>query len=263
MFRSLVSFYRGAACLGALGLFLACSSQLMAQDTNLATVKIHESFEKAHARFQTDSNNLEAAWQFARSCFDLAELATNNPERADYANQGIAAGRQAVALNTNSAAAHYYLGMNIGELAETKRNPSAFRMVKEMEREFLTADALDEHFDYGGPDRNLGLLYRDAPVIISIGSRTKSHQHLEEAADLAPGFPENHLNLIESYLKWGYRAEAVHELEVLEKLWPDALKNLTGDTWALSWVDWNKRLKDAQKKLEEGSKTAAPPHSNP
>ena len=35
-----------------------------------------------------------AAWQFGRACFDLAEFATNNTERASLAEQGIAACRQ-------------------------------------------------------------------------------------------------------------------------------------------------------------------------
>ena len=37
-------------------------------------------------------------------------------------------------------------------------------------RRFLAALALDKNFDYAGPDRNLGLLYRDAPVLASIDS---------------------------------------------------------------------------------------------
>jgi hypothetical protein len=61
-----------------------------------------------------------AAWQFGRACFDLAEFATNNTERASLAEQGIAACRQAMARESNSAPAHYYLGMNLGQLAETK-----------------------------------------------------------------------------------------------------------------------------------------------
>ena len=75
--------------------------------------------------------------------------------------------------------------MNVGQLADTKRNLSGLRMVKDMEREFLAAQSLDARFDFAGPDRNLGLLYEEAPVIVSVGSRSKSRQHLEKAAELA------------------------------------------------------------------------------
>jgi tetratricopeptide (TPR) repeat protein len=104
------------------------------------------------------------------------------------------------------------------------------------------------------------LLYRETPVIISIGSRSKARQHLQEAVELAPDFPENRLNLIESYLKWDYRTEALREWLELAKIWPEAQKKYTGEQWVLSWVDWNKRLAAVKKKLE-AEKVIGAPHS--
>lgn len=223
---------------------------------------LNKHFQETRDRFLANTNDAEAAWQFSRACFDLADIASNNTQRAEFANQGITAGRRAVALNDRSAEAHYYLGMNAGELADTKRNLSALRMVKDMERDFLAALALDEHLDYAGPDRNLGLLYRDAPSIVSIGSRTKARQHLERAVELAPDFPENHLNLIESYLKWDYRNEAAKQLGELEKVWAVAQKKYTGNDWAPSWPDWNKRFGILKKKIEGTSKVNESPRSS-
>ena len=245
-----------AVCLTVL--FMASVGQLMADGPNDAVARFKEQFDAARIRFQENTNNVEAAWQFARACFDLADLATNNTQRAEFAERGINPCRIALAQSTNSAPVHYYLGMNIGQLADTKRNLSGLRMVKEMEREFLAARALDEHFDYGGPDRNLGLLYREAPVVVSIGSRTKARAHLERAVELAPDFPENHLNLIEAYLKWGYKNEAARQLKELEKMWPEAQKKFTGAGWVLSWANWNKRLNSIKGKLEDGKPTESP-----
>jgi tetratricopeptide (TPR) repeat protein len=221
----------------------------------------NQKFQEAQQRYLANTNDAEAAWKLSQACFDLAETAANNARRADYANRGIAAAQRAVALNNGLAAGHYYLGMNTGELADTKHNLSGLRMVKDMEREFLAALVIDEHFDYGGPDRNLGLLYRDAPSIVSIGSRGKARQHLQKAVELAPDFPENRLNLIESYLKWDYHTEASRELENLEKIWPKAEKKFTGEAWASEWPDWNKRFANAKKKLENASKVTESPHS--
>jgi hypothetical protein len=134
-------------------------------------------------------------------------------------------------------------------------------MVKDMEREFLASRLMNEHFDQGGPDRNLGLLYREAPVIVSIGSRSKARQHLEMAIQLAPDFPENRLNMIEAYLKWDYHTEAWRELERLRQIWPEAQKKYTGEQWILSWEDWNKRFGAAKKKIEAESKVNESPHS--
>jgi tetratricopeptide (TPR) repeat protein len=185
-------------------------------------------------------------------------LQKDSSEEARYAQEGIDACRASIALNANSAPAHYYLGMDIGQLADTKRNLSAFKMVKDMEREFSAARTLDKHFDFAGPSRNLGLLYRDAPTIISIGSRTKARQYLEEAVELAPEFPENQLNLIESYLKWDYKTEALRQFGELEKIWPHAQKQFTGVPWEMSWTDWNKRSENIKKKLEKNPKNESP-----
>jgi tetratricopeptide (TPR) repeat protein len=262
-FRLVAPAFRRSACLGLVCLFLAAAYQSMAGETNSGIEYITRIFNESHAHFQVETNNAETAWKFGRACFDMSGLQKDRSQEAKIAQQGISACRLAITLQSNSAAAHYYLGMNLGQFADTKRGLSALGMVKEMEREFLTARDLDEHLDHAGPDRNLGLLYRDAPIIVSIGSRTKARQHLEKAVELAPELPENHLNLIEAYLKWSDQAGAVRQLRDLEKLLPDARKQFTGDEWALTWPDWENRLSDAKKKLQEPSKAAESPHAAP
>jgi tetratricopeptide (TPR) repeat protein len=219
-------------------------------------------FQQAQVRYHQAPVETAAAWQFGRACFDLAEFATNNTGRASLAQQGIAACRLAVARDSNSAPAHYYLGMNLGQLART-RGLSALRLVGEMEREFARARDLDEHLDSAGPDRNLGLLYRDAPVIASIGSRTRAREHLKRAVELAPLYPENRLSLIEADLKWGDRTGAYREFQTLEAAWPAARTNFAGEAWAASWADWEPRLKKLKKKFGEPTKPLGSPREKP
>jgi tetratricopeptide (TPR) repeat protein len=242
---------------------IACVLAVFAQptfaaDTNTTAGYLEVEFQKWHAQFQANTNSAEAAWNFGRACFDMSSLQKDSSAEARYAQEGIDATRTALELDPSSAPAHYYLGMDLGQLADTKRNLSAFRMVKDMEREFAASRALDKHFDYAGPSRNLGLLYRDAPAIVSIGSRTKARQYLEEAVQLAPEFPENQLNLIESYLKWDYKTEALRQYGELEKMWPQAQKHFTGVAWQASWTDWNKRLDVIRRKLEKNPKNESP-----
>jgi len=220
---------------------------------------VEKSFQEAQARFQKTPANAEAAWQFGRACFDLAELATNKTRRALLAEQGIEACQKAIACQSNSAPAHYYLGMNLGELAQT-RGLSALRLVNQMEREFDRARQLNERLDWAGPDRNLGLLYRDAPAFISVGSRSKARKHLKRAAELVPDYPENRLNLAESYLHWNGRKDAQRELAALKTLWPSARTNLTGVAWAGSWADWEPRFEKLKQKLGAPPKTLGAPH---
>lgn len=216
-------------------------------------------FHLAQARFQSATNDSAAAWQFGRACFDLFDFATNNTRKAEMAQQGVAACRLAVTNDPASAPAHYYLGMNLCRLADAKHNPAALRMVREMEREFKTASELDDNFDFAGPERNLGLLYRDAPGWpASIGSRHKAHQRLQRAVELAPDYPENRLNLVESHLQWRERDTAARELKTLDALWPDARTRFPGEAWEQSWAEWSARRDAARKKLSE---TPAPSKS--
>jgi hypothetical protein len=128
-----------------------------------------------------------------------------------------------------------------------------------MEREFLAAFDLAPDFDYAGPNRNLGLLYLQAPVVASIGSRSKARLHLHRAAERAPEYPENRLNLIEACLKWGDLNEARREMKALEALWAGAQDRFAGEPWAVSWQEWAGRLKAAKHKLDQASKPLESP----
>jgi len=214
--------------------------------------------EKAKT-YQEQPGHAEAAWQFGRASFDLGELATNNTERAEIAERAIAACQKALVTNANCAPAHYYLALNLGELARTK-SVGALKIVTQMERELTAAADLDKNFDFAGADRSLGLLYRDAPSLISIGSRSKARQHLQRAIELAPEYPENRLDLIDSCLKWGDRTQARRELAAAQAIWPKAREKLKSPEWSASWKEWDAQLEAFTKKVEEASKLESPRH---
>ncbi|MGH7940266.1 MAG: tetratricopeptide repeat protein [Limisphaerales bacterium] len=236
----------------ALAWFFAMALTAFAGQIEKATFanRAETAFKRAQAQYQSQMDNPRVAWEFARACFDRADWATNNAQRAAIARQGIAACRQSL-LFTNSAAGHYYLAMNMGQLARTE-TLGALKLVREMEHEFLAAADLDPRADLAGPERGLGLLYRDAPGWpLSIGNRTRARKFLETAVMLAPDDPENILNLAESYLKWGNKAAAKKELEALDILWPAAQKSLNGLHWGSSWYDWTHRRELLRKKLAQ------------
>lgn len=198
----------------------------------------------------------EAAWRLARACFQRAEFATNNVERALLAQQGITPCRELLARGVRLAPVHFYLAMNLGQLARTK-GLGALRLVDEMEREFKMARALDEHLEHAGPDRCLGLLYLEAPRIGSIGNRSRARQHLQKATELAPDYPENRLNLAEAYLKWAEYHQAKRELKALEASWKQSRTELAGPDWDAHWLDWEARLLRLQQSIEAHSRAEA------
>ena len=214
------------------------------------TERLRSTFRDRQTEYKNKEQDAKPAWQFGQACFDLADVATNKAERAQIAQLGIDACRKSVAIDSNSAPAHYYLSLNLGQLART-RSLGALRLVSQMEKELLKAIELDAKFDYAGPERTLGLLYRDAPSFGSIGSRSKARQHLQKAAELVPSYPDNRLILLESYLQWGDRENARSELKTLEESLPNARLEFSDPAWKTNWDDWDERLRKVRKKLEE------------
>ncbi|MFO1487790.1 MAG: tetratricopeptide repeat protein [Verrucomicrobiota bacterium] len=204
--------------------------------------KASNDLQAARAAYLANTNDATKAWQLGRASFVWSELLKDPNQKEKSAREGMAASRQAIALAPKLAAGHYYLGLTIGQFADTKRNMAALKMVKEMEREFFVAKELDEHFDFAGPDRNLGILYYESPGVISIGSHSKARKHLQQAVDLAPEFPENHLNLAETLLKLDDAKAARRAFEALEKTWPAVPEKFKGDEWNASRADWQKRF---------------------
>lgn len=226
---------------GVLHLVAAVSG--LAEEIKSKAEMAYVAYQQAKAEHQTAATTIASAWQFGRACFDWAEFSTNDTQRALLAQEGIEACEKALALEPDSAAAHYYLGMNQGQLARTM-NLGALRIVNEMEAHFETARKLDPEFDYAGPDRNLGLLYFEAPGWpLSVGNRSKASAHLHKAVDLAPHYPENRLNLMEACQRWNQNIQLRRQMKDWERNLEAAHDQFSGDRWHWAWIDWEERLK--------------------
>ena len=228
-------------------------------DSENFAARADKAYQTAKSRFDTSPTNSEAAWQLGRAAYDWADFAHSKKDREEIAQIGIAACRSLVEREPDSATGHYYLGLNLGQLART-RKLSALKIVSQMEAEFKLAINLNSNLDYAGPDRAIGELYLEAPGWpTSIGSKTKAKLHLQRAAKLAPNYPENLLNLAESSLKWGDKNAAVRELKPLDDLWPAAKKEFAGEHWEPNWTDWQNRLDAIRKKATAPTKTIESP----
>lgn len=210
--------------------------------------RIEQIYNQALKQYKA-SNDYETAWKAAHACFEWAEFATKDPDRARLAQEGISAARRAVQLNPKGASGYHYLAMNLGQLART-RKLSALKMVDEMEESFLKAAELEPKLDYGGPHRSVGLLYREAPGWpISVGNKGKARQHLQKAAELCPEFPENHIALLETYVKFGDYKAATNALPAAEKCLKEAPSKFSGREWEESWTDWKERWEQMKGKV--------------
>lgn len=210
--------------------------------------RAEQNYAEARARFHRQITNAEAAWQLGRACFDRAELAPEK-DKETFANEGAYACRQGLIDNPKSAWAHYYLGLNLGELASS-RGLGALSLLHDMRSEWETAGRLDPAIDYAGPERSLGMLYRDAPGWpLSIGSRGKAIESLTRAVHLSPNYPDNWLTLVEAYLKWNEHRQASLLAVSIPKVIAQARHEFAGPAWESSWVDWDSRWAAIQTRL--------------
>ena len=241
--------------------FLAAITCAWADDGDRTEVffqRAEQAYQAARVRYHREPTNVEAAWQFGRACVDRADVAKHDKERGALAQEGVLACRQAVIDDPKSPYAHYYLGVALGELASS-RGLGALRDLREMEEEWTTAVRLDPTIDYGGPNRCLGLLFTQAPGWpLSVGSRTKAIQNLNEAVRVNPGFPDNLLSLTEAHLKWNEWSEARGVAAKLPDVMSQARKELTGPTWESSWIDWDRRWDAIKARLNESSHAPSP-----
>jgi len=228
-----------------------------APENSTPASRVEETYRKIHARRVAEPTNLAVAWQFAAACFDKCEFSRSDSERAEIADQGITACQWALAVDPQLAPAHYYLGMNQAQLARTKLL-GALSLLEQVEQQWRYTVQLDENFDYAGGDRNLGLLYLDAPGWpVSLGDRGKARQHLLRAVGLHPEYPENHLNLIEAYANWHQSKLYVEATNAFVKILPAARIKFAGPDWESAWEDWNKRWAAIQTRMKTGDSAAS------
>lgn len=220
----------------------------LSADSNSFAARSERAFRDAERLSEIRPVAVSALVQLARFAFDAAEFTDGDDQREKFATRGIVAARSAIEREPTNASAHYWLGMDLGQLARTK-TLGALKLVREMEKEFHRARELDAHCDYAGPDRSLGYLYRDAPGWpTSIGNRKKAREHLEQAVKLHPEFPDNQIGLVEAFDEWGDRQNFEKQLRIAEQVMADAQKKFIGPDWDTSWADWKKRMAKLQRK---------------
>jgi tetratricopeptide (TPR) repeat protein len=240
---------RRASLIWRLALAVCLAITPAAAQVSDAEALVRSAYHDAEKAIKSDPHSVKVGWEFAGACFRAAEFATNSTERAALAEKGIATAQAVIARDPRSGQANYYLGLNYGQLARTK-GLGALKMVDQMEHYFLIARDLDPTIDFGGPERCLGLLYRDAPAWISVGSRQKAKQHLEAAIRVAPTWPDNRLNLIETLLGWNDRNGALRAYKALKERWDSDLKSFTSPKWQADVADWKTRYAQLSKTVE-------------
>jgi hypothetical protein len=232
----------------ALIMAFCCVLGFAAQEPDF-TNQAEAAYKAAQDAYARKSSSPQAAVDLARTAFDYADIAPNDVIREQVANHGIATARAAIAAHTNCVGAHYYLALDIGQLARTKMW-GALKLLTEMERELKYVIQHDPKYDYAGGHRTIGVLYSEAPGWpTSVGDRKKARYHLEKAVEIAPEYPENHICYMEALVKWKEWKALTDELADYQTAVAKAKEKFTGADWAYDWYDWSQREKLIQQRI--------------
>lgn len=198
-------------------------------------------YREWRARWKASPLDLEVGWALGRACFDWAEFASGDRDRAALAEEGIDACRRILEHQTNHWVGAYYLGLNLGQLARTK-SFGALRLVSEMEGRFKQVLEAEPGLDHGGPSRYLAQLYQQAPGWpTSVGNRHKARVQFQKAVDLAPFYPENALLQMEAFREWGDRAALIKAAKLYEGRLAECRARFSPEVWVEEWKEWSQR----------------------
>ena len=163
------------------------------------------------ATLTADPRNFEAAWKLARADYWLGGHVPDRERRA-FLEQGIEAGRKAVAVEPNRPEGHFWIAANMGALAESFGLRQGIKYRKAIKEELDTVLRLDPRFLDGSADRALGRWYFKVPRLLG-GNPKLAEAHLRASLTYDPANTATHFFLAELLLDEGRTGEARAELQ--------------------------------------------------
>jgi len=188
-----------------------------------------------------DPRNADAAWKLARSDYWLGGHAPDT-ERRHFFEQGIDAGRQAVALQPNRPEGHFWIAANMGALAESYGLRQGIKYRKPIKEELETVLRLDPRFQQGSADRALGRWYYKVPSLFG-GSHKEAEAHLRTSLTYNPNSTASLFFLAELLLDDGRKDDARAELQKIRDAPIDP-----------DWAPEDRDFKDKARKMAESLK---------
>jgi tetratricopeptide (TPR) repeat protein len=158
-----------------------------------------------------NARDFDAAWRLARVDYWLGGHAPES-ERRSCLEQGIDAGRKAVAAQPNRAEGHFWIAANMGTLAESFGLRQGLKYRKPVRDELETVLRIDPAFFQGSADRALGRWYYKVPGLFG-GNHKLAEEHLRKSLTYNPNSTASHFFLAELLLDEGRRDEARGELQ--------------------------------------------------
>jgi hypothetical protein len=157
--------------------------------------------------------NFEVAWKLARADYWIGGHVPAAEGRAVYEN-GIAAGRAAVAVEPNKPDGHFWIAANMGAMAESFGVRQGIKYRGPIKEELEATLRLDPAFLKGSADRALGRYYFKVPRLFG-GSHKESEAHLRKSLVYDPQSCASLFFLAELLADDGRKPEARTELQAV------------------------------------------------
>ena len=164
-------------------------------------------------RLRRDPRDYEAAWKLARAQYWLGGRGPQE-ERKALLEDGIRAGRAAVAVAPSRPEGHFWIAANMGALAESFGLRQGLKYRGDIRDELLIVLKLDPAFQQGSADRALGRWYFKVPGLFG-GSKQKSEEHLRRSLTYNPNSSSSLFFLAETLIALDRKADAKRELQKL------------------------------------------------
>jgi len=173
------------------------------------------------ARLDADPRDFESAWKLARVRYWLGTNGLpDEGARKKVLEEGIAAGRAAVAIHPHRPEGHFWMAANMGALAESFGIRQGLRYRGAIKDALERVLAVGPDYLDGSADRALGRWYYKVPRLFG-GSGSQSESHLRKALAYNPDSVISRLFLAETLIERDKHAEAREHLAAAIDAPPD------------------------------------------
>ncbi|HEX8140126.1 MAG TPA: tetratricopeptide repeat protein [Pyrinomonadaceae bacterium] len=195
---------------------VAQADKLYAQREDLA--RLREGLALLRRARTADPNNYDVAWRIAQFDYYLGAHTTEREERDKAFEEGIEAGKRAVALQDNRPEGHFWLGANHGGVAQTSLL-GGLAEIDDIREQMQAVLKVDEGYQSGSAYMVLGQVELEAGRMM--GDPAQAVEYLEKGLKLGPNNPLLRLRLAQAYIRVNRKEDARKQLDALLKLTPN------------------------------------------